>query len=82
MLINAKYEIFDNSKLCTRPNLGFFTSSNQSNSVNISLDFGFSYDVTKNISFAAKYNLSLNNFLKVIDDNFSIKLSGFYLGLG
>lgn len=79
VLINAKYEIFDNIKLFVGPNLGFFTSSDQ---VNIGLDFGVSYDVTENISIDAKYNLGLTNFLKFIDDNSSSRLSGLYVGLG
>ena len=80
VLVNAKYEIFDNIKLLTGPNLGFFT--NQNNKVNVGLDFGVSYDLTKNISFDAKYNLGLTNFLKYVDDNSSSKLSGLYVGLG
>ena len=79
VLINAKYEIFDNIKIFAGPNLGFFTSSDQ---VNIGLDFGVSYDVTENISIDAKYNLGLTNFLKFIDDNSSSRLSGLYVGLG
>jgi hypothetical protein len=79
VLINAKYEFFDDIKFFTGPNLGFFTSSDL---VNIGLDFGVSYDVTENISVDAKYNLGLTNFLKLSDDNSSSKLSGLYVGLG
>lgn len=80
VLVNAKYEIFDSIKLLAGPNLGFFT--NQNNKVNVGLDFGVSYDVTENIVADAKYSVGLTNLMKNIDDNYSSKLSGLYVGVG
>ncbi|MFE3868987.1 outer membrane beta-barrel protein [Flavobacterium sp. LS2P90] len=82
VLINAKYEIFDSVKIFSGPNLGFFTSADQNNAVNVGLDFGVSYNLTENVSIDAKYNLGLTNFLKLSDDNSSSKLNGLYVGLG
>lgn len=82
VLINAKYEIFDTIKIFAGPNLGFFTSAEQNNAVNVGLDFGISYNLTENISIDAKYNLGLTNFLELSDDNSSSKLNGLYVGLG
>ena len=82
VLINAKYEIFDNIKIFSGPNLGFFTSANKNDAVNVGLDFGVSYNLTENLSIDAKYNLGLTNFLKLSDDNSSSKLNGLYVGLG
>jgi opacity protein-like surface antigen len=82
VLINAKYEIFDDIKLFAGPNLGFFTSADQNNTVNVGLDFGVSYNLTENLSIDAKYNLGLTNFLKFMDDNSTSKLNGLFVGLG
>jgi hypothetical protein len=51
-------------------------------SVGVGFDFGGAYDIDKNFSIEAKYNLGITNLLKDAPNGFSGKINGLFVGLG
>ena len=50
--------------------------------VDFGVDFGGVYDINRNFSLEAKYNLGLTNFIKNAPSGVSGKISGLFVGLG
>jgi hypothetical protein len=51
-------------------------------SMGVGFDFGGAYDIDKNFSIEAKYNLGITNLLKDAPNGFSGKINGLFVGLG
>lgn len=51
-------------------------------SMGVGFDFGGAYDIGKNFSIEAKYNLGITNLLKDAPNGFSGKINGLFVGLG
>ncbi|KIA87614.1 outer membrane beta-barrel protein [Flavobacterium sp. AED] len=48
----------------------------------VGLDFGGAYDIDKNFSIEAKYNLGLTNLIENAPSGYSAKINGLFVGLG
>jgi hypothetical protein len=49
--------------------------------VGVGFDFGGSYDIDKNFSIEAKYNLGITNLIKNAPNGVNYKISGLFVGL-
>ncbi|AWA29997.1 hypothetical protein HYN48_07860 [Flavobacterium magnum] len=81
--LHLKYDVTEGFGLFTGPNLGFITGAEDgTKSFNYGIDLGASYDITEEIVADARYNIGLANLVENGDSDNSIKLSGFYIGVG
>jgi len=79
----AKIFLADKFSLLLGPDLLFDLDSNSSGtkSVGVGFDFGGSYDIDKNFSIEAKYNLGVTNLIKNAPNGVSGKISGLFVGV-
>jgi len=81
--LHATYEIAKGFGLLAGPNVSFITDAEEgTKSFNYGVDFGASYDITENLVVDARYNLGLANLVEDGDSDNSLRLSGFYVGVG
>ncbi|MDI1256263.1 MAG: porin family protein [Flavobacterium sp.] len=81
--LHLKYTIAEGFGLLAGPNLGFITGAEDGmKSFNYGVDFGASYDISEMLVVDARYNLGLANLVEGGDSDNSLKISGFYVGLG
>ncbi len=81
--LHLKYNVAEGFGLLAGPNLGFITGAEDgTKSFNYGVDLGASYDISEELVVDARYNLGLANLVENGDSDNSIKLSGFYVGIG
>lgn len=81
--LHVKYEVAEGFGILAGPNLAFLMDTADGvKSFNYGLDVGASYDILENLVIDARYNFGLANLLEDGDSDNSLKLSGFYVGLG
>jgi len=82
--ILAKIYVAEKFSILAGPDLLFDLDSNTAGtkSMGVGFDFGGAYDIDKNFSIEAKYNLGITNLIKDAPNGVSGKISGFFVGLG
>ncbi|MFC4721847.1 porin family protein [Geojedonia litorea] len=79
----AKFPISGEFDILAGPSLGILLDSEEGmKSFNFGLEAGAAYDITDNFFVEARYNLGLANLLEDAPSGYSVKLSGFFAGLG
>jgi hypothetical protein len=81
--ILAKIFVAEKFSLLLGPDVLFDLDSDAvgTKSVGVGFDFGGSYDIDKNFSIEAKYNLGVTNLIKNAPNGVSGKISGLFVGL-
>lgn len=81
--ILAKFSIAEGFNLLAGPQVGFLMDTADGiKSFNYGVDFGASYDINEQFMVQARYDLGLANLVEDGDSDNSLKLSGFYVGVG
>lgn len=82
--ILAKVIVVDKLSLLLGPDLLFDLDKKTPGvkTFGLGLDFGGAYDINKNLSIEAKYNLGLTNLIENAPSGYSAKISGFFAGVG
>ena len=79
----AKFNVAEKFSILAGPSIGFMLDSEDSmKSTNFGLEAGISYDISENFLVEARYGLGLSNLLDDAPSDTSIKLNGFFAGLG
>ncbi|WP_445735150.1 porin family protein [Mariniflexile sp.] len=79
----AKFPVSEQFNVLVGPTLGFLLDTEEgSKSFNYGLEAGVAYDITENFLIEARYNLGLANLLENAPSGTSVKLSGFFAGIG
>lgn len=79
----AKFPVSDEFNLLAGPSLGLLLDTEEGiNSFNYGIEAGAAYDITENFFIEARYSLGLANLLQHAPSGTSIKLSGFFAGIG
>ncbi|WP_242084705.1 porin family protein [Aestuariivivens sediminis] len=79
----VKYGITEEFKLIVGPSFGFILDAEEGEkSFNFGLEGGASYDIVDNFFIEARYSLGLANLLEDAPSGYSIKLHGFFAGIG
>ena len=84
MPILAKVVLVDKLSLLLGPDLLFDLDKKTPGvkTFGLGLDFGGAYDINKNLSIEAKYNLGLTNLIENAPSGYSAKICGFFAGVG
>lgn len=82
--ILAKYYLADKVSILAGPDLLFDLNEKTEGlkTFGVGIDFGASYDIDEHFMIEAKYNLGLTDFLEDSTSDYSVKVNGFFLGLG
>ena len=81
--ILAKLYVGDKFSLLAGPDLLFDLDNTPGfKTVGLGFDFGGAYDINKNISIEAKYNLGITNLIQDAPSGYSAKISGLFVGVG
>lgn len=82
--ILAKFFLAEKFSVLAGPDLLFDLDSNTNGTkdVGVGFDFGGAYDINKNFSIEAKYNLGITNLIKDAPSGVSGKINGLFIGLG
>lgn len=79
----AKFPVSEEFNVLVGPALGIMLDSGDGmKSLNFGLEAGIAYDISEDFFVEARYNLGLANLLDGAPSGYSIKLSGFFVGLG
>ncbi|MFD1163055.1 MULTISPECIES: porin family protein [Hwangdonia] len=79
----AKFPVSEEFNILAGPALGVLLDTEPgAKSFNFGLEAGIGYDITENFLLEARYNMGLANLLEDAPSGYSIKLSGFFVGLG
>ena len=79
----AKFPVSEEFNILAGPALGILLNAEEgTKSFNFGLEAGVSYDITENFLIEARYNLGLANLLEDAPSGYSVKLSGFFAGIG
>ena len=81
--ILAKIFLSEKFSVLAGPDLLFDLDSNTNGTKDLGLgfDFGGAYDIDKNFSIEAKYNLGITNLIKDAPSGVSGKISGLFIGI-
>ena len=79
----AKFPVSEEFNVLVGPSLGFLLDTEEGEkSFNFGAEAGVSYDFSENFFVEARYNLGLANLLEDAPSGYSVKLSGFFVGIG
>ncbi|WP_242134808.1 porin family protein [Aestuariivivens marinum] len=79
----AKFPIAESFGIMAGPSLGFLLdTADGEKSFNFGLDAGIAYDINENFFIDARYSLGLANLLEDAPSGYSLKLNGFFAGIG
>ena len=79
----ANYSVSEEFSILAGPSLGILLDTADGiNSLNYGLEVGVAYDITEELLVEARYNIGLANLIEDAPDDYSLKLSGFFVGLG
>jgi opacity protein-like surface antigen len=79
----AKFPVSEEFSVLVGPSLGILLNTEEGQkSFNFGAEAGVAYDFSENFFVEARYNLGLANLLDGAPSGYSIKLSGFFAGLG
>lgn len=79
----AKFPVSEEFNILAGPSLGIMLNAEEGmKSFNFGAEAGVSYDFAEDFFIEVRYNLGLANLLEDAPSDYSIKLSGFYAGLG
>lgn len=81
--ILAKFFVGEKFSLLVGPDLLFDLDDTPGfKTVGLGMDFGGAYDINKNFSIEAKYNLGLTNLIEDAPSGYSAKINGLFVGVG
>lgn len=79
----AKFPVSEEFNILVGPSLGIILNAEEGmKSFNFGAEAGIAYDFSEDFFVEARYNLGLANLLDGAPSGYSIKLSGFFVGLG
>lgn len=79
----AKFPVSEEFNVLAGPTLGILLDTEEGmKSFNFGLEAGVAYDITENFLIEARYNLGLANLIEDAPSGYSVKLSGFFVGIG
>jgi hypothetical protein len=79
----AKFPVSDKFNILVGPSLGIILDTEEGmNSFNFGAEAGVAYDISEDFFIEGRYNLGLANLWEDAPSGYSIKLSGFFVGLG
>lgn len=79
----AKFPVSEQFNILVGPSLGIILNAEDGmKSFNFGAEAGIAYDFTDDFFLEARYNLGLANLLDQAPSGYSVKLSGFFVGLG
>ncbi|WP_282136057.1 porin family protein [Seonamhaeicola maritimus] len=79
----AKFPVSEEFNILAGPSLGFLLDTAEGEkSFNFGLEAGAAYDITEQFFVEARYSLGLANLIEDAPSGYSVKLSGFFAGLG
>jgi opacity protein-like surface antigen len=79
----AKFPVSEEFNVLAGPALGIILDTDEGmKSLNFGLEAGIAYDISENFLIEARYNLGLANLFEDAPSGTSIKLSGFFVGVG
>ena len=79
----AKFAVSEEFNILVGPSLGIILDTEEGmKSFNFGAEAGVAYDFTQDFFVEARYNLGLANLLEDAPSGYSVKLSGFFVGLG
>ena len=79
----AKFPVSEEFNVLAGPSLGFLLDTGEGEkSFNFGIEAGASFDISESFFIEARYNLGLANLLEDAPSGYSVKLSGFFVGLG
>ena len=79
----AKFPVSEEFNVLVGPSLGILLDTGEgTKSLNFGAEAGVAYDFSENFFVEARYNLGLANLLEDAPSGYSIKLSGFFVGIG
>ncbi|MFT4850079.1 MAG: opacity protein-like surface antigen [Sediminicola sp.] len=79
----AKFPVSEKFNVLAGPALGILLDTEEGmKSLNFGLEAGVAYDISENFLVEARYNLGLANLFEDAPSGYSVKLSGFFVGLG
>ncbi|MFV9550762.1 porin family protein [Algibacter sp. PT7-4] len=79
----AKFPVSEEFSVLAGPSLGILLDTGDGvKSFNFGIEAGAAYDVSEDFFVEARYSLGLANLIEDAPDDTSIKLSGFFVGVG
>jgi opacity protein-like surface antigen len=79
----AEIGVSDKFNLLAGPSFAFLLDTEEgAKSFNFGLDFGLSYDISKQFLIEARYNLGLSNLVDDNEFNATLRLHGLFVGIG
>jgi len=79
----AKFPVSEEFNVLVGPSLGIMLDSSEGmKSLNFGAEAGLAYDFSEDFFVEARYSLGLANLLDGAPSGYSVKLSGFFVGLG
>ena len=79
----AKFPVSEEFNVLAGPALGILLDTDEGiKSLNFGLEAGVAYDISENFLIEARYNLGLANLFEDAPSGYSLKLSGFFAGIG
>ena len=79
----AKFNVAEKFSLLAGPSIGFMLDSEDGmKSTNFGIEAGLSYDISENFLVEARYGLGLSNLIEDAPSDTSLKLNGFFAGIG
>ena len=79
----AKFPVSEEFNILVGPSLGIILDTEEGQkSFNFGAEAGVAYDFSENFFVEARYNLGLANLLEDAPSGYSVKLSGFFVGIG
>ena len=79
----AKFPVSEDFSVMAGPSLGILLDTGEGEkSFNFGIEAGASYNIIENLFVEARYNLGLANLIEDAPSGVSLKLSGFFAGLG
>ena len=79
----AKFPVSEEFNVLAGPSLGILLDTvDGMKSLNFGLEAGVAYDISEELFVEARYSLGLANLIEDAPDDYSSKLSGFFIGVG
>lgn len=79
----AKFPVSEEFNILVGPSLGIILDSDEGmKSLNFGAEAGAAYDFSEDFFIEARYNLGLANLIEDAPSGYSVKLSGFFVGVG
>ncbi|MCF7560880.1 PorT family protein [Sabulilitoribacter multivorans] len=79
----AKFPVAEQFNILAGPSLGFLLDTEEGEkSFNFGVEAGVAYDISEKFFVEARYNLGLANLIEDAPSGYSVKLNGFFAGLG